>query len=91
MGHKEQNDLAELFDIKKADSRVLMLYNDDYNYFEFVIESLIKICKHTTEQASQCALTVHLKGKCDVKAGDYDQLSPMKEALITRGLNAVIE
>lgn len=91
MRNSQQYDLEELCDVENEISKILVLYNDDYNYFNFVIESLIKICKHTVEQASQCALTVHLKGKCDIKSGDYSKLSPMKEALITRGLNAVIE
>ena len=88
---KENQKFNELFDISDEDKKVLVLHNDDYNYFDFVIKTLVKVCKHTETQAEQCAMIVHLKGKCDVKLGDYKQLKPMKEALIDHGLNATIE
>ncbi len=87
----EQHSLAELFGISNSTNKVLILFNDNHNDFNFVIESLIKVCNHTNEQASQCALAAHTKGKCDIKKGDFKELSPMKEALIERGLNAVIQ
>ena len=74
-----------------ADNQSLVLYNDDYNTFDFVIETLVNICKHNSNQAEQCAYIVHYKGKCDVKSGDYEKLKPMKEALTDKGLNAKIE
>lgn len=71
--------------------RQIILYNDDFNTFDHVIESLIKICKHDTIQAEQCAYIVHYNGKCSVKNGSYNDLEPMCTALLERGLNAAIE
>ena len=69
----------------------LVLYNDDVNSFEFVIETLIEICGHDTLQAEQCAYITHYNGKCDVKKGTYFSLKPLKDQLITKGLSVVIE
>ena len=69
----------------------LVLYNDDVNTFDFVIESLIEICKHTLEQAEQCTILVHFKGKCTVKTGSIDILKPMHEKLLSRGLTSEIQ
>jgi len=69
----------------------IVLYNDDVNTFDWVIDSLITLCKHTTEQAEQCALLVHYKGKCQVKSGSYNELKPICEALLDRGLSAKLE
>ncbi len=91
MGTKEKQELDNLFGLSSEEKKALILYNDDHNFFEFVIESLIKICSHTEEQAEQCAMIVHFKGKCDVKQGEYETLNPMREALTQRGLNATIE
>ncbi|NAW51136.1 ATP-dependent Clp protease adaptor ClpS [Elizabethkingia argentiflava] len=68
----------------------LVLYNDNFNTFDFVIECLIEICKHTLEQAEQCTLLVHYKGKCTVKTGSMDLLKPMHKKLISRGLTSEI-
>ncbi len=69
----------------------IVLYNDDVNTFDWVIDSLIDLCKHTPEQAEQCALLVHFKGKCKVKSGSYNELKPICEALLDRGLSAKLE
>ena len=69
----------------------IILHNDDYNTFEHVINCLMKICGHELEQASQCAHIVHFNGKCDVKYGDYDTISIMKEKLKTAGLSVTME
>lgn len=70
--------------------RKLMLYNDDFNTFDFVIGCLIEICNHTLEQAEQCTILVHYKGKCVVKTGNMELLEPMHEKLISRGLTSEI-
>ena len=70
---------------------VLILENDDYNTFDWVIQCLVKICKHEHEQANQCAHIVHYKGKCDVKYGDYETISTMKEKLQSAGLSVTME
>jgi len=69
----------------------VILYNDDFNTFEFVIETLIKVCKHEPLQAEQCTYLVHFAGKCSVKIGSWDELSPICDALLIRGLTAAIE
>ncbi|MFC2354661.1 MAG: ATP-dependent Clp protease adaptor ClpS [Capnocytophaga ochracea] len=69
----------------------LILYNDDVNTFDHVIDTLVKVCHHTFEQAEQCAIIVHFKGKCDVKSGSYDFLKPLCTALLNAGLSAEIE
>ncbi len=76
---------------KKVDKRVLLLYNDDVNTFDFVIKSLVEICNHNNEQAEQCAYITHYKGKCDIKSGSFELLKPMKNILIDRGLSVTIE
>lgn len=70
---------------------VLVLHNDDYNSFDFVISSLMKVCQHEYEQASQCAHIVHFKGKCDVKRGDYEKINEMYNKLKTLGLSVTME
>ncbi|ACU91575.1 ATP-dependent Clp protease adaptor ClpS [Capnocytophaga ochracea] len=69
----------------------LILYNDDVNTFDHVIDTLVKVCHHTFEQAEQCAIIVHFKGKCDVKSGSYSFLKPLCTALLNAGLSAEIE
>ena len=69
----------------------LILWNDEVNTFEWVIETLITICKHSTEQAEQCAYIIHYHGKYAVKSGHYDTLKPMCDAITERGINATIE
>lgn len=66
----------------------LILFNDDVHTFDFVIESLVKVCQHTSEQAEQSAYIVHFNGKCSVKNGPVHKLKPMKEALSDRNLRA---
>jgi ATP-dependent Clp protease adaptor protein ClpS len=68
----------------------LVVFNDDINTFDHVIESLIKICKHTQEQAEQCTLLIHYKGKCTVKMGTFEELMPMRQGICDRGISAEI-
>jgi ATP-dependent Clp protease adaptor protein ClpS len=70
---------------------VLFLENDDYNSFDWVITCLMKVCKHDYEQANQCAYIVHHNGVCDVKYGDFETISTMKEKLQSAGLSVTIE
>ncbi len=71
--------------------RALILFNDDVNTFDHVIETLMQVCEHTAEQAEQCAWIVHYKGKCTVKSGSYDFLKPKCLLLLEAGLSAEIE
>lgn len=77
-------------DEKKDQLKFLILYNDNHNTFDYVIECLVFICGHTYEQAEQSALIAHNKGKCTINEGSFDELKPKKDALIEAGLNAVI-
>ena len=69
----------------------LILYNDDINTFEFVIDSLIEVCEHELHQAEQCAYLAHYKGKCQVKEGNFSELKPRYDEMIRRGLTVSIE
>lgn len=69
----------------------LILYNDEQNTFEWVIQCLVEVCKHTFQQAEQCAIIVHFKGKYAVQEGIYEELKPQKDALADRGLNVTLE
>lgn len=69
----------------------IVLYNDDVNTFDHVIQCLVKYCKHTAQQAEQCAMLVHYKGKCAVKNGSEIELIPICTALTNKGLSAVLE
>jgi ATP-dependent Clp protease adaptor protein ClpS len=84
----------ELVDILEAieitELKDLVVFNDDVNTFEHVIATLIKVCKHTPEQAEQCTLLIHYKGKCAVKKGSYEELRPMREAICEVGIDAKI-
>jgi ATP-dependent Clp protease adaptor protein ClpS len=69
----------------------LIVWNDEVNSFDWVIATLISVCGHSTEQAEQCAMIIHTKGKYSVKEGDYDFLKPMCNAITERGIGATIE
>ncbi len=89
-GQQRTDAIAET---KKVDVSAfeLILYNDDVNTFDHVIECLVKYCGHDLQQAEQCAWLVHTKGKCAVKSGDYSSLEPLCTALCDHGLSAQIE
>lgn len=80
----------ELLTAEEA-SYSLIVWNDDVNTFEWVIQTLIEICQHNEEQAEQSAMIIHLRGKYAVKQGSFEFLKPMCEAIIDRGINATIE
>ena len=81
---------VEILEKEKKENH-LILHNDDFNTFEWVIESLITICNHAPEQAEQCSWIVHNNGKCAVKDGAIEKLKPLKQGLIDRGLSVTIE
>lgn len=94
---KQQHDFDTKSDVlveteeQEIELNQIILYNDDFNTFDFVIESLIKLCKHDSLQAEQCAFLVHYKGKCSVKKGTYEELEPICTAMLERNLTAEIE
>ncbi len=69
----------------------LIMWNDEVNTFEWVIETLVDVCHHSTEQAEQCAWFIHTKGKYAVKNGSYDDLKPMCDTITERGIGATVE
>ena len=69
----------------------LIVWNDEVNTFEWVIETLIKVCGHSTEQAEQCAIIIDSKGKYSVKEGSYEILKPQCDAITERGINATVD
>jgi len=81
---QEEVDVLE----KEVNQHEIILYNDDVNTFDFVINSLINVCEHTTEQAEQCTWLVHFKGKCTVKTGELEDLKPRCSKLLQLGLSA---
>lgn len=85
----EEFDVDELLDT--VIEKNLIVYNDNINTFQWVIFSFIKVLNHTLEQAEQCAMIIHNKGKCSVKVGSHDELKPYRDALTERGINATIE
>lgn len=90
MSTKEE--VLEKKEVKSKESKVheIILYNDDFNTFDHVIETLIVACEHTAVQAEQCALLVHYKGKCSVKTGSFKELEPRCGKLLEEGLSAEI-
>lgn len=88
---KEQFQEEVLFaeDVDKENQ--IVLFNDDVNTFDHVIDTLIAACEHTALQAEQCAMIVHYKGKCTVKSGSYDDLKPRCSKLLDAGLSAEIQ
>lgn len=69
----------------------IVVWNDEINTFEWVIETLIEVCGHSEEQAEQCAMLIHTKGKYAVKNGSYDDLKPQCDAITDRGIGATLE
>lgn len=69
----------------------LVLHNDDFNSFDYVMETLVEICDHSLTQAEQCATITHFKGKCEVKSGSLNEMRELRYKLISRGLNASVD
>ena len=68
----------------------LVVFNDDVNTFDHVIDTLVDVCKHEPTQAEQCAMIIHLKGKCAVNSGEYDELVSQRNEICRRGISAEV-
>ena len=90
MGTKEKISEKILSETTSSHENEIILYNDDVNTFDHVIRCLIKICEHTFMQAEQCAYLVHFTGKCIVKTGSLEDLTPRCTALLNEGLSAEV-
>jgi len=87
----QEDESVEVLDaVETTDLMDLIVFNDDINTFEHVTRTLIKVCQHTPEQAEQCTLIIHYKGKCQVKNGTFDFLRPLREAICEAGIDARI-
>lgn len=90
MSTKEKQLEELLIEEETVKQNEIVLFNDDVNTFDHVIDTLIYACDHTPEQAEQCSIIVHHKGKCTVKTGPYDDLKPRCSKLLQAGLSAEI-
>lgn len=94
-GYKEQYKETEQYETDVLESlehtHSLIVWNDEVNTFEWVIETLVEVCGHSEEQAEQCAMIIHSQGKYAVKHGSYEDLKPMCDAITDRGIGATIE
>ncbi len=83
--------VEELLVEELIDQKDLIVFNDDVNTFEHVINSLIKVCKHSEIQAEQCTWIIHYNGKCQVKRGSFARLEPLCTSLLEKGISAEIQ
>ena len=90
MSTREKTSEELLLEEEVLTQNEIVLYNDEVNTFDHVINTLIHACEHTAEQAEQCSIIVHHKGKCTVKTGLYDDLKPRCSMLLEAGLSAEI-
>ena len=86
--HQSDSQISE--DVLIDEPHTLWLINDDFNTFDFVIENLMELCRHTYEQAMQCALITHNHGKCDVLRGSYEDLEIIANIMLNRGLTVTV-
>ena len=93
MSNKDMDELEILLakELNEETTNSIHLKNDDHNSFEHVVDCLTKYCHHSSVQAEQCALLVHLKGDAQIKSGTIESLIPIKDALTDHGLDAFIE
>lgn len=90
MSTKEKIQEQHEVDTLEKPNNEIVVYNDDYNTFDHVIDTLISACDHTPEQAEQCTILVHYKGKCTVKTGELKDLKPRCTKILEAGINAEI-
>ena len=80
----------KLVEDESEDGHQLVVFNDEVNTFDHVIDTLVKVCKHSSTQAEQCTHIIHYNGKCSVKNGSFNELKPMRNAICDRGISAEI-
>jgi ATP-dependent Clp protease adaptor protein ClpS len=85
----EEKGQVELLEQEEELSK-LVVYNDDINTFDHVINTLVSVCNHTLEQAEQCTIIIHYKGKCAVKLGSYEEMAEMCIKILNSGINAEV-
>jgi ATP-dependent Clp protease adaptor protein ClpS len=88
----QEDELVEILDdLEDKEPKSLIVFNDDYNTFDHVINTLVKVCKHTLQQAEQCTWLIHYRGKCIVKTGNFRKLKPMRDGICDAGIDARIQ
>jgi ATP-dependent Clp protease adaptor protein ClpS len=88
----QEDELVEVLDdLEDQEPKNLIVFNDDYNTFDHVINTLVKVCKHTLHQAEQCTWLIHYRGKCIVKTGNFKKLKPMRDGICDAGIDARIQ
>lgn len=83
-------DVAVLDEVVETDVHSLIVFNDEVNTFDHVINTLMDVCEHTPEQAEQCTIIIHYKGKCSVKNGSWEELVPLRNEICRRGISAEV-
>lgn len=83
-------DVEVLDEVVDTDVHSLVVFNDEVNTFDHVINTLMEVCEHTPEQAEQCTLIIHYKGKCSVKNGSWEELVPLRNEICRRGISAEV-
>ena len=83
-------DVEVLDEVVDTDVHSLIVFNDEVNTFDHVINTLMEVCEHTPEQAEQCTLIIHYKGKCSVKNGSWEELVPLRNEICRRGISAEV-
>lgn len=86
----EEPNVEVLDEVIETDVYNLVVFNDDVNTFDHVIDTLIDVCGHTPEQAEQCTLIIHYRGKCTVKNGSWEELVPIRNEICRRGISAEV-
>ncbi|WP_395784542.1 ATP-dependent Clp protease adaptor ClpS [Aquirufa sp.] len=86
-----QEEVEVLVDEETISAHQLVVYNDEVNTFEYVTMTLMEVCEHSPEQAEQCTLMIHYRGRCGVKSGEFDTLVSMRNEICRRGISAEIE
>jgi ATP-dependent Clp protease adaptor protein ClpS len=88
----QEDELTKVLDdLEDVEPKKLVVFNDDYNTFDHVINTLVKVCKHTLQQAEQCTWLIHYRGKCIVKTGNFRKLKPMRDGICDAGIDARIQ
>jgi ATP-dependent Clp protease adaptor protein ClpS len=88
----QEDELTKVLDdLEDVEPKNLVVFNDDYNTFDHVINTLVKVCKHTLQQAEQCTWLIHYRGKCIVKTGNFRKLKPMRDGICDAGIDARIQ
>ncbi|MBO0933717.1 ATP-dependent Clp protease adaptor ClpS [Fibrella aquatilis] len=85
-----QPEVEVLDEVVETEVYNLVVFNDEVNTFEYVIDTLMEVCEHTPEQAEQCTILIHYKGKCTVKNGGFEELVPLRNEICRRGISAEV-